>query len=185
MILPPGPFGCILADPPWRFRTFNGKSAVPTTAPDPYRTMPLDEIKALDVAGVAARDCALIMWATAPLMPQAFDVMAAWGFTFKTMGCWAKQSSTGRKWAFGTGYVLRGASEFYLIGARGAPPVRSRSVRNLIVAPVREHSRKPDQIYRDCEALYAGPYLEMFARQTAPGWSVCGDQTDKFGRVAE
>ena len=143
--------------------------------------MDLADIMALDMAFVGAADCALVMWATAPMLPEALQVMAAWGFKFKTAAAWAKQSSTGARWAFGTGYIFRSAAEFILVGSRGRPKVRSRSVRNLIVAPVREHSRKPPEAHQMCEALFDGPYLEMFAREPRPGWTVWGNQTDKFG----
>lgn len=82
--------------------------------------------------------------------------------------------------AFGGGYVLRSAAEFYLVGTIGRPAVLSRSVRNLIDAPLREHSRKPDQLHHDVERLYAGPYAELFAREGRPGWDVWGNQTAKF-----
>lgn len=183
MIAPPpmGPFGCILADPPWRFESFDGKSEVPTTGADPYPTMSLAEIKALPLDFTGGPDCALVMWATAPLLPAALEVMTAWGFAYKTAGAWAKQSSTGRKWAFGTGYTFRSAAEFFLVGMRGSPPVRSKSVRNLIVAPVRQHSRKPDDLHAMCESLFDGPYLELFSREARPGWTGWGLETDRFG----
>lgn len=178
--LPMGAFGCILADPPWRFETFDGESAVPTTSDDPYSTMTLADIKAMPMDFTGGPDCALVMWATAPLLPAALEVMTSWGFAYKTAGAWAKQSSTGRKWAFGTGYTFRSAAEFFLVGTRGNPPVRSKSIRNLIVAPVREHSRKPAQMHEACESLFDGPYLELFAREPRPGWTVWGNQTDRF-----
>lgn len=183
MIAPPpiGPFGCILADPPWRFESFDGKSEVPTTGADPYPTMSLADIKALPMDFTGGPDCALVMWATAPLLPAALEVMTAWGFAYKTAGAWAKQSSTGRKWAFGTGYTFRSAAEFFLVGMRGSPPVRSKSVRNLIVAPVRQHSRKPDDLHAMCESLFDGPYLELFSRESRPNWTAWGLETDRFG----
>ena len=179
-----GQFGCILADPPWRFDTFDGESAVPTQAPDPYETMSLADIKALPLDFTGKADCVCVMWATAPLLPEALETLAAWGFRYKTAGAWAKQSSTGRKWAFGTGYVFRSAAEFFLVGTRGKPRFNSRSVRNLIVAPVREHSRKPDDMHVLCETLFDGPYLELFARAPRAGWTVWGNQTDRFAEAA-
>lgn len=172
-------YGAILADPPWRFANFSakGEEKNPTAH---YPCMSFDELAALPVNHLAASDCAIFMWATAPMLPDALRLLDAWGFTFKTMGAWAKQSSTGASWAFGTGYVFRSALEPYLIGTRGHPVVRSRSVRNLIVAPVREHSRKPRQAHRDVESLFDGPYAELFAREAALGWDVWGNQTGKF-----
>jgi len=114
------------------------------------------------------------------MLPEALDVMRAWGFKFKTAGAWAKESKSGEKVAFGTGYVFRSAAEFYLVGTIGKPEIKSRSIRNLIWSPVREHSRKPDQIFRDVEELFEGPYLELFAREPRPGWTSWGNQVGKF-----
>jgi N6-adenosine-specific RNA methylase IME4 len=104
-------------------------------------------------------------------MPHALAVLDSWGFSFKTVAAWAKQSKSGRRWQFGTGYLLRSAAEFFLIGTRGRPQQLSRRSRNLIVAPVREHSRKPEEIYELIEATWPGPYVELFARYPRAGWS--------------
>ncbi|MEC4591629.1 MT-A70 family methyltransferase [Nitrospirillum amazonense] len=183
----PWPFGdlvplrysVILADPPWQYRLYSqkGESKAPQAH---YDCMDLDAIKALPVSQLAAPDAVCVMWATAPLLPQAIETMRAWGFAYKTAGAWGKQSSTGRSWAFGTGYVYRSAAEFWLVGTIGRPEQRSRSIRNLIVAPVREHSRKPDQMHADIEALWHGPYCELFARQARPGWDSWGNQVGLF-----
>lgn len=172
-------YGLILCDPPWRFANWSeaGEGKNPLAH---YACVDLAGIKALPVGQLAAPDCALVMWATAPMLPQAIETMAAWGFAFKTAGAWAKQSSTGEKWAFGTGYVLRSAAEFFLIGTIGKPKALSRSVRNLIVAPVREHSRKPDAMHELCEALFGGPRCELFARERRSGWSCWGNEVGKF-----
>ena len=176
-------YGAILADPPWLFdlRSAAGEGKSPQAH---YACMDLDAIKALPVGHLAAGNCLLIMWATAPMMPQAFEVLAAWGFRYVTMGTWAKQSSTGKKWSFGPGYVLRSAAEFYLLGTVGSPDYQSKSIRNLIVAPVREHSRKPDEMHRQIESHVPGPYAELFGRQQRGGWDVWGNETTKFGDAA-
>ena len=170
----------ILADPPWYFKNYSeeGEEKNPISH---YDCMELEDIQAMPVAELAnPNGCALIMWATAPMLPQAIETMALWGFEFKTAGAWAKQSSTGKKWAFGTGYCYRSAAEFYLLGTIGKPKTRSKSVRNLIVAPVRENSRKPDQMRADIEKLFPGPYIELFARQRAKGWISWGNDIDRF-----
>ena len=105
------------------------------------------------------------------------------GLTYKTAGSWAKQSKTGTKWAFGTGYCYRSAAEFFLLGTRGKPAQQVRNVRNLIVAPVREHSRKPDQMRRDLEALWPGPRCELFAREAAERWDAWGNEATKFNET--
>lgn len=172
-------YGAIIADPPWLFRNYSSKGETrnPTAH---YDCMDLEALENLPVGQLAGPDCALFMWATAPLLPQAIDLMARWGFKYKSAGAWAKQSSTGKAWAFGTGYCFRSASEFYLLGTIGKPRVRSRSIRNLIAAPVREHSRKPDDLHQHAAALFDGPYAELFAREARHGWDVWGNQTDKF-----
>ena len=176
-------YGTILADPPWRFRNFSaaGEEKNPVAH---YDCMDAAALRALPVSQLAAPDCALFMWATAPMLPDAITLMMSWGFTYKSAGAWAKQSSTGDRWAFGTGYCFRSAAEFFLLGTIGKPKIHSRSIRNLIVAPIREHSRKPDDLHAHAEALYEGPRAELFARAPRPGWDVWGNQTDKFGAAA-
>jgi N6-adenosine-specific RNA methylase IME4 len=176
----PGVYGAILADPPWRFRTWNETNQT-KSARQHYDLMTQKQMKGLPVGALAAEDCMLVMWAVQPMLDQAFDLMKAWGFRYKTAGAWAKQSSTGAKWSFGTGYILRCSAEFYLIGARGHPRPAVRNVRNLIVAPVREHSRKPDQMHADIERMFpAVRRAELFCRQRRPGWDAWGNQVDKF-----
>ena len=181
--LPSGPFDCILADPPWKFRTY-GPHNNQKSPEKHYDTMTLEDIKAMPVASLAARDCWLIMWTTWPCLPQALEVLDAWGFAYKSGGAWAKQTSTGRAWQFGTGYVFRSASEPLIVASRGKPKWHSKSERNLWVAPVREHSRKPDCVHEMIERACVGRKLELFSRQTRPGWRSWGNQTDRFEAAA-
>jgi N6-adenosine-specific RNA methylase IME4 len=173
--LPLGQAGALLADPPWYDKTWSEKGRG-KSVDKYYSYMLLDAIKALPVKSLCAPNCSLTLWAPQALTDQALQVMAAWGFTFKTTGAWAKQSKTGRMWQFGTGRLPRSAAEFYLVGTRGHPRRQSRRVRNLIVAPVREPSRKPDEIYQHIETLWLGPYVELFARYRREGWISWGDQ---------
>lgn len=208
--VPPGGFGVILADPPWRVSMWGPKGMGrspdgPVTrnvsrqnSPERhYATMPIDEIKALPVASLAARDCVLLVWAVDPLLPQAVEVGEAWGFKYKTVGFyWAKlrrETSTRaelhddphhKMFPMGTGYWTRANPEPCLLFTRGSPKRLSAGERKLIVAPRREHSRKPDEQYDRIERLVAGPYLELFARQSRPGWTTWGNQADKFDAPA-
>lgn len=210
---PSGQYGCILADPPWRFATYStkGRGRCPDGLAPPsaralsrqnrperhYLTMTLDEIKALPVAALAARDCVLLMWAVDPMIPQALDVGRAWGFTFKTIGfVWAKErratSHRGglmeepdhKRFPMGTGYWTRANPELCLLFTRGKPRRVSASVRKLLIAARREHSRKPDEQYGRIEQLVDGPYLELFARHQRPGWTCWGNETDRFEAAA-
>lgn len=187
--LPPGPFACILADPPWSFRSWSdkGRDRCPDAmvrqkglAERHYATMSLTDIKVLPVADVAAKDAALFLWAVDCMLPQALDVMAVWGFTFKTVAfTWAKAKTNGG-WHIGLGYWTRGNPEMCLLGTRGSPRRLSAAVRQLIVAPRREHSRKPDEAHERIEQLVPGARLELFARQSRPGWTTWGAQAGRF-----
>lgn len=182
--LTPLRYGLILADPPWRFRTW-GDHNQEKSASKHYSLMTMDELKALPVNQLATDESVLVMWAVQPMIPEAIELMAAWGFRYKTMGAWAKQSKTGAKWAFGTGYLMRCAAEFFLVGTIGKPKVGARDVRNLIVAPVQEHSRKPGIMHLNLERLFpCVARAELFARETRPGWECWGNQTTKFNETA-
>lgn len=172
-------YDLILADPPWRFVTRSPKGVTKKGAAGQYQTMTLPEIKALPVQMMAAPDCILWLWATNPLLPQAFDVMTAWGFSFKTAGHWVKHTKNG-KIAFGTGYILRCAGEPFLIGTRGKPKT-TRSVRSVIVGLRREHSRKPDEAFTAAEQLMPGARrIELFSRQDRAGWDAWGNETGLY-----
>ena len=178
-------YGAILMDPPWAFKTFSGNHTTPHRCPeDHYETMALHEIAGLPVPDLAAKNCALFMWVVDSHLAETMDLIRVWGFTYKTIGfVWQKQTATGIP-RIGMGYWTRKQNEVCLLATRGRPPRNDKGVRQLIQAPRREHSRKPDEIYGRIEALVGGPYLEMFARQQWPGWDSWGDETDKFARVA-
>lgn len=198
--LPTGHFACVLADPPWRFATYSdkGRGRSPdgrwrdgqgnrwrADGPRHYETMSISEIMALPVADVCAPDCALFLWTTDPMLPVSLDVGAAWGFKYQTVGFyWVKQTKLGKRWHMGMGHWTRANPELCLLFTRGRPKRLSRGVRKLIESSVREHSRKPDEAHERIEALVAGPYLEIFARQQRPGWTTWGDQAERFGAAA-
>lgn len=171
-------YGVILSDPNWLFQAWS-EAGEGKNATQHYDCMSLEEIQALPVHALAARDCACVMWGTAPMLPQAIETLRKWGFAYKSAGAWAKRSSRDRGWAFGTGYCYRSAAEFWLLGTIGEPEIMNHSTRNLIVAPRREHSRKPEQMYRDIEALFRGPYCEIFAAHSRKGWSSWGKTLDQ------
>lgn len=174
-------YATILADPPWRFRTWS-ESNQKKSAKNHYSLMELDDIKALPVGELAAENSILFLWACNPMIPHALAVMDAWGFKYKTVALtWAKQSSTGTKWHMGLGYWTRQNTEQCFLGVRGKPKALARDVRQLLVAPRREHSRKPDQQYAAIERLAAGPRVELFARHRREGWDQAfSNQADKF-----
>ena len=191
--LPRGHYGAIFADPPWSFltRSDKGKDRSPEQH---YDCMPLDEIKALPVADVASKDCALFLWTIDTHLPMALEVLDAWGFTYKTRAfTWAKLNRKyfsydpedqlaheDRAWFKGMGFWTRANTEDCLLATRGSPKRLSKAVRRLIVSPVREHSRKPSEALQRVEELVSGPYLEMFSRESRPGWDHMGQEVGKF-----
>lgn len=177
-------YGLIMADPAWSFDNFSAKGEA-KNAKAQYDCEPIDAIKAHPVGQMASRDCVLWLWATNPMLDRAFEVLAAWGFQFKTAGHWVKRGDSG-KLAFGPGYVLRCAGEPFLIGVMGNPVWGAKNIRSVIEgsvieAPRREHSRKPDEAYAAAEALVPDVRrLDLFSRQPRAGWDRCGNEADKF-----
>lgn len=174
----------ILADPPWRFRTWSergeGKSAQRH-----YACMDLGALCSLPVERVAADDSALFLWTTWPMIFQAERVIEAWGFRYSGLAWeWIKRNPETNKFSFGGGYGTRKNLEPCLLGRRGKPKLLTRSERDFIVAPRREHSRKPDEQYAKIERMFDGPYLELFARQRRANWESWGDETEKFPEAA-
>jgi N6-adenosine-specific RNA methylase IME4 len=175
--LPPGPFATILADPPWAFETFNGKTGTPHRgAHDHYITTKTDSLCDLPVSGVAAKDAALFMWVVDSHFTEALDLGRAWGFEFKTCAfVWVKSKLGG--WPHvGMGYWTRKQTEQCWLFTRGAPRRIGKGVPQIIHCPRGAHSAKPEQQYGLIETLVGGPYLEMFARTTKPGWTAWGNQ---------
>jgi len=173
----------ILADPPWKFKNW---SHVPGHggAADHYNCLDMDDLRALPVVAAAAEDACLFLWATDPLLPEAMELMAAWGFWYKTVGFyWVKENAKNGGFFTGMGYWTRANGELCLLGTRGHPKRLDAGVRRLVVAPRREHSRKPDEVRRGIQRLVAGPYLEIFAREEAAGWDCWGVECKKFVRA--
>lgn len=176
--MPKKKYNIIYADPPWSY-TDKGSNG---SADNHYRTMTVSDICKLPVnpagGGIAADDCVLFMWATYPMLPAAMQVIEAWGFTYKTIGFqWLKQNKSGKGWFFGLGRWTRGNTEPCLIAIRGKPRRISAAVSQLIISPVRDHSRKPDEV-RDkiVELMGDLPRVELFARERTPGWDAWGNE---------
>ena len=180
LVPPQKRYGVIYADPPWTFSTFSRKGKG-RSAEAHYDCMTLDDIKKLPVADWALDDAVLLMWATDPLLDKALDVIRAWGFTYKTVGFyWVKQNPSTPSYFTGLGFWTRANPEQCLLATRGHPKRLSAAVKKLVVSPRREHSRKPEAMYGYIESLVEGPYLEMFARTSRPGWDVWGAQAGLF-----
>lgn len=193
-VIPDGPlrglrlnhYGVIYADPPWSYKTYSNRDrgTVPHRAEEaPYESMTEEELLHMPVHQIAAKDCVLHMWTISSHFDQAMTLAAAWGFTFKSLGfVWVKtQKSDPETPKMGMGKWLRQESEISLLFTKGKPSRLSAGVRQVLLEPAREHSRKPDGFYDRIEALSAGPYCELFSRTTRQGWDQVGDQVGKFG----
>ena len=187
MKLPNQKFAVIYADPPWSFKSWSEKGQ--GRAPDKhYPTMDVRRMKKMPVKELAQKDCVLLMWATMPMLPQAMQLIEAWGFKYKTVAfTWMKRNKKTPSLFIdasdifaGTGYWTRANAELVLLATRGHPRRTHADVAQAIFAPVRQHSRKPDETYERIERLLKGPYVELFARTKREGWVSWGNQVNKF-----
>jgi len=178
----PGAYPVILCDPPWKFKVFS-KKGLGKSAERHYQTLEYAAIVELLGGVEVADDCVLFLWVTDPMLEKGLNLIRDMGFTYKTVAfTWVKKTKHGKD-HMGTGYYTRANPEMCLLATKGKPLQRkSKSVRQLMVSPLREHSRKPDEIYDRIEELFDGPYLEIFARTRRSGWAALGNEVDKFGR---
>lgn len=174
----------IVADPPWPQKgggSLMGRAGFLDTGgksiPLPYKTMSVEEIKALDIP--AGPNAHLYLWTTSGFLADAFGVLRAWGFTYSTTLVWAKAPI-----GFGLGGAYGIATEFVLFARRGSLPANGRVGRNWFTwkRPYDErgkpkHSAKPPGFFEMVESVSPGPRLEMFARGERPGWDVHGDES--------
>ena len=159
-------YDIIYADPPWRY-----DSATPNRRiENHYQTMDIEEIKKMNVP--YSDDCILYLWATAPLIVEALEVIKAWGFEYKTQMIWDKKR-------YGMGYWFRGQHEILMVATKGdvSPPPQSMRVRSVYREERGKHSKKPDAIRRLIDEWYPDKTkLELFARDTFEGWEVQGNE---------
>lgn len=171
-------FGAVLADPPWQFVNRTGKMAPEHRRLSRYPTLGLADIARLPVAELAAPTAHLYLWVPNALLAEGLQVMAGWGFIYKTNLVWYKVRTDGGPDRRGVGFYFRNVTELVLFGTRGrnartlAP---GRRLPNLLTSRKREHSRKPDELYAIVEACSPAPWLELFARHPRPGWTQWGD----------
>ncbi|MFL6137361.1 MAG: MT-A70 family methyltransferase [Frankiaceae bacterium] len=158
----PMAYRTILADPPWNVQQVG-------TRPPSYRLLPVERIAALPVSQLAAESAHLWLWVTNGVLFLGQQVMEAWGFSYRGCLTWVKPR-------FGMGPYLRNQTEHLLFGVRGSAPMRFHGQGSWLFAPLQDHSHKPEEQYAVIERCSPGPYLELFARRTRPGWHVWGDQ---------
>ena len=168
----------IVADPAWTFVLHSFKGAG-KSAQEHYSCMDGAAIRSMPVGLLAGRDCWLFLWVTAPLLDLGIDCLKGWGFTYKTFVVWRKVTRNGKP-AIGTGYLVRGMAELVLIGCFGEPHY-AKPLDGLFDGVRREHSRKPDEFYERLERFAPqARKVDLFARQRRPGWTVWGNEVDRF-----
>lgn len=170
-------YDVILADSPWRFDVWSNKGKA--KAPERYYSvMSPEEIGKFIIP--ANDRSALFMWGVWPDLPGARRVMSDWGFTFLDVAwTWVKSRPSGNGLHIGLGYYTRANTEPCFVGVRGGFEIDFSLIPSFIFSPVREHSRKPDQQYTILNRAFPGARkLEMFARRSAPGWDVWGNEVE-------
>lgn len=172
--LPTKRYGVILGDPEWRFKAWSAETGMDRAPDNHYPTSETADIVARKVEDIAAEDCALFLWATAPMLEDALDVIAGWGFTYKTHVVWTKDRPGEAR---GPGYWFTGEHELLLLATRGDPPCPAPGDqwRSSIAGAVGVHSEKPDWQYEMIEAYFPTlPKIELNARRARPGWDAWG-----------
>lgn len=166
----------IYADPPWNFNFQKRKGLSNEAKNNLYPTMSDSEIINLPIKELADDNCILFLWIMNSELPLALDVIKSWGFEFKTVAfTWVK--TTKNTYHFGGGNWTRSNPELCLLSTKGKIKRLSASVRNLQIKPLREHSRKPDEIRNEIIKLVGDlPRIELFARQKTEGWDVWGNE---------
>ncbi len=171
----------IYADCPWKYNSrANHKTRFRGGAEGHYSLMPMNEIKALPIADLAADNAVLFLWVTFPYLKEQLSVFDAWGFVYKTLGfLWVKLNPVNGKPFFGVGFYSKSNAEMCLLGIKGRMKPITNAISQVIVAPRREHSQKPDEVREAIVRLFGDlPRIELFARRKVEGWDSIGFDID-------
>ena len=175
--------------PPWAYKVYSDKGKG-RSAENHYNTMTLDNIKNIKVNDIAEKDSVLILWVTSPCLPEGLEVLKSWGFKFKTvLFCWAKlnkhyktncetKEEFERQFRLNLGHHTRANIELCLLGSKGKGiPRISKSIRQLLIEPIEQHSKKPDVVKNKIISLYGDlSKIELFARCSTDGWTALGNE---------
>ncbi len=190
----------ILADPPWKHSRTKSLQDVKTVKEVigqkrargnlNYRTMTMEDLKDMRpmIDRISAPDSFLFMWAVSPMLQEAFDLMEAWGYSYKTFAfVWIKLKPgndglliTRPQPIIGTGSYSRANAEFVLLGRKGKAriAIKSKGISQIVFTygKPKVHSKKPEEVQDRIERLMPGPYIELFARRERKNWTTWGDQ---------
>lgn len=171
-------FKTLIIDPPWPYDKTSGHDSLRGYSDSQYRPLSIADLVALPINEIMdPAEAYVLMWTTGPFLPDAISLFPAWGFKYITAAVWVK--TTG----LGVGYWFRGDHEHVLIGKRHKAPSFRTGQRSVFrfEAPRGRHSRKPSFLHETAERVLPGPYLEIFAREARPGWTVCGNEAPGDG----
>lgn len=173
-------YSIIYADPPWPYQKGTPFKKAPgfKHVTDHYPTMKIEDICNLPVQSICHNNAALFLWVTFPNLPFGLTVMEAWGFKYKTLGfSWIKTNKRSGTPFFGIGYYTKSNCEVCLLGIKGRMKPISNKVSSVVISPREEHSKKPDIVREKIVELFGDlPRIELFARQSTPGWDVWGNE---------
>ncbi len=172
-------YNIIYADPPWQYRVYSDKGKG-RSAESHYPTMSIEDISNLPVKEIAAEDSALFMWVTFPVLKEALPVLEEWGFVYKTVAfVWVKQNKKTPSLFWGMGHWTRANAEICILATKGNPKRCSAGIHQIIMSPIEQHSKKPDETRERIVSLVGDlPRVELFARQQTPGWDVWGNEVE-------
>ena len=173
-------YNIIYADPPWTYKVWSNKGNGRSAASH-YNTMSKEDIQNLPIQTICSNDCVLFLWVTYPCLLEGIELIEKWGFTYKTCAfSWVKMNKKKNTPFVGMGYYTRANNEICLLATKGKPLKRmKRNVEQVILSPIREHSRKPDEIRQRIVDLFGDlPRCELFARQKTDGWDVWGNEVE-------
>ena len=167
----------IYADCPWKYNSrANHKTRFRGGCCGHYSLMSMDEIKQLPIHKLSSENCALFLWTTFPYLIDQIKLFEHWGFKYRTVGfTWVKTNKKNGKPFFGVGYYAKSNAEVCLLGIKGKLKPVSNKISSVVIAPRREHSRKPDEVRENIVKLFGDlSRIELFAREKAPGWDAMG-----------
>jgi N6-adenosine-specific RNA methylase IME4 len=157
-------YGTVMADPPWDIDQKGNYGAIKH-----YNLMTLNQIKAMPVADLCGENAHLWLWVPTNLLERGYEVMRAWGFTPRSVMVWTKPR-------LGLGVYLRNVTEHCIFGTKGKAPILFKAQPNWLLAPLQDHSHKPEEQFAIIERCSPGPYLELFARRRQHNWDSWGNQ---------
>ena len=163
----------IYADPPWHCWVGGNRNASKH-----YNCMGIEDIYAMPVAKIAAKNCALFLWATFPMLPECIETLRRWGFRYSTVAfTWIKRNPKSDAMFMGCGNYTRANAEICLLGIRGSMKRKDKTVRQIIYASRGRHSSKPTETRDRIIQLFGDlPRVELFARYKVPGWDAWGNE---------